>query len=169
MQQLPGVWFIPWMYNKPLPETQWEDSQFTAPSDFTTYWKNLHILLYPLLFTATISNNQEFVISTSAYLKICLPCFRLFVVNKSDFKSFVFKWIWNVRDCFHAFKQSISFCLTDIQVLISIKTNPKLCFQNFPKVQGTNCIVRQDLYIKCLYTSTNNRFLYKKLYNITCT
>ena len=39
--------------------------------------------------------------------------------------------------CFHRFKQSISFCVTDIQVLIiRITRKPKLSFQNFPNFKA---------------------------------
>ena len=72
-------------------------------------------------------------------------------------------------DCFHKFKQGISFCVTDIHVPIRIATKPKFCFRNFPKFQGTNYSISYKLYIKCLHTSTGKRFLYNNLYDITFT
>ena len=48
-----------------------------------------------------------------------------------------------------------------------IARKPKICFQNFAKTRGTNCPVRLNLYIKGLYSSSNNCFLYNNLYDIT--
>ena len=67
-------------------------------------------------------------------------------------------------DYFHKFKQNISFCITDIQVPVFIKTKPKLYFQYFPKFQDANCLVKENLL-----TSTYNHFLYSNFYNIIFT
>lgn len=48
-----------------------------------------------------------------------------------------------------------------------IARKPKIYFQNFAKTRGTNCPVRWNLYIKGLYSSSNNCFLYNNLYDIT--
>ena len=53
--------------------------------------KMLGLHLYSLLLTPRISNNEVFVISDRAYLKICLFCFQVFTVNKYNLNCYAFK------------------------------------------------------------------------------